>query len=91
MLVGNKVDLLDAKKQVLVGNPVAKMEAMSFAKKLGMEYFESCALEEASILQVFEHLFASCVNLIPNPLDLRGLIGKNVGVGRFMMTDSRFK
>ena len=39
MLVGNKVDMLDAKKHVLVGNPVAKMEAMSFAKKLGMEYF----------------------------------------------------
>lgn len=70
---------------------MSKMEAMSFARKLGMEYFESCAIEEASILQIFEHVFASCINLIPNPLDMRQLMGKNVGVGRFMMTDSRFK
>lgn len=50
-------------------NPVTKVEAVNLARKYGMEYFESCSIGEASIVQVFDHLFNSLLALIPNPPD----------------------
>jgi len=52
-----------------VSNPVTKVEAINLARKYGMEYFETCSIGEASIVQVFDHLFNSLLALIPNPPD----------------------
>ena len=37
------------------GNPVSKVEAISLARKYNMEYFETCSIGEAKIVQVFDH------------------------------------
>ena len=50
-------------------NPITKVEAVALAGKYGMEYFETCSVGEASIVQVFDHLFNSLLSLIPNPPD----------------------
>ena len=88
ILVGNKIDILQqgpkaqvGKKANLVSNPVTKVEAINLARKYGMEYFETCSIGEASIVQVFDHLFNSLLALIPNPPDPEQLLGKNVVLG----------
>jgi len=96
ILVGNKIDLLkesgkgQGKKQE-VTNPVTKVEAINLARKYGMEYFETCSVGEASIVQVFDHLFNSLLALIPNPPDPEQLLGKNVVLGQRVLNDVKFK
>jgi GTPase SAR1 family protein len=98
ILVGNKIDILQqgpkaqvGKKPNLVTNPVTKVEAINLARKYGMEYFETCSIGEASIVQVFDHLFNSLLALIPNPPDPEQLLGKNVVLGQRVLNDVKFK
>ena len=56
-----------------------------------MEYFETCSVGEASIVQVFDHLFNSLLALIPNPPDPESLLGKNVVLGQRVLNDVKFK
>lgn len=102
ILVGNKIDIMQAnqglgggqtatKKAQQVINPVAKNEAINMARKYGMEYFETCSVGEASIVQVFDHLFNSLLALIPNPPDPEQLLGKNVVLGSKVLNDVKFK
>lgn len=102
ILVGNKIDIMQAnqgmgggqvapKKAQQVINPVAKNEAVNMARKYGMEYFETCSIGEASIVQVFDHLFNSLLALIPNPPDPEQLLGKNVVLGSRVLNDVKFK
>ena len=46
---------------------------------------------EASIVQVFDHLFNSLLALIPNPPDPESLMGKNVVLGKRVLNDIKFK
>ena len=89
ILVGNKIDLAMTKKNLV--NPVSKVEAVALARKYGMEYFETCSVGEASIVQVFDHLFNSLLSLIPNPPDPEQLMGKNVVLGKRVLNDVKFK
>eukprot|EP00345_Euplotes_harpa_P006267 CAMPEP_0168326886 /NCGR_PEP_ID=MMETSP0213-20121227/5576_1 /TAXON_ID=151035 /ORGANISM="Euplotes harpa, Strain FSP1.4" /LENGTH=220 /DNA_ID=CAMNT_0008329699 /DNA_START=1 /DNA_END=663 /DNA_ORIENTATION=+ len=89
ILVGNKIDIVMTKKNVL--NPVTKVEGIGLARKYGMEYFETSSIGEASIVQVFDHLFNSLLNLIPNPPDPEALMGKNVVLGKRVSSDIKFK
>ena len=102
ILVGNKIDIMQAnqgmgggqvsqKKAQQVINPVTKNEATNMARKYGMEYFETCSIGEASIVQVFDHLFNSLLALIPNPPDPEQLLGKNVVLGSRVLNDVKFK
>ena len=103
ILVGNKIDIVQSqgnkggqgmgqnKKAVQVTNPVTKVEAINLARKYGMEYFETCSIGEASIVQVFDHLFNSLLALIPNPPDPEQLLGKNVVLGQRVLNDVKFK
>jgi len=70
---------------------VNKVEAMNLARKYGMEYFETSSIGEASIVQVFDHLFNSLLALIPNPPDPEQLLGKNVVLGSRVLNDIKFK
>ena len=72
-------------------NPVTKPEAIALARKHGMEYFETCSIGEANIVQVFDHLFNSLLALVPNPPDPANLMGKNVVLGQRVLTDIKFK
>lgn len=72
-------------------NPVTKVEAIALGRKYGMEYFETCSVGEASIVQVFDHLFNSLLALIPNPPDPEQLMGKNVVLGKRVLNDVKFK
>ena len=91
ILVGNMVDLASGsdkgkpagsgKNALTSQNPVTKVEAIAMARKYGMEYFETCSIGEASIVQVFDHLFNSLLALVPNPPDPAQLLGKNVVLG----------
>ena len=74
-----------------VTNPVTKVEGLGLARKYGMEYFETSSIGEASIVQVFDHLFNSLLNLIPNPPDPEALMGKNVVLGKRVTSDIKFK
>ena len=82
-----------AKKQAAqqISNPVTKVEAINLARKYGMEYFETCSIGEASIVEVFDHLFNSLLALIPNPPDPEQLLGKNVVLGQRVLNDVKFK
>ena len=98
ILVGNMVDLAQAQQQsVIKGKPqlasslVSKVEAIALARKYGMEYFETCSIGEASIVQVFDHLFNSLLALVPNPPDPAQLLGKNVVLGQRVLNDLKFK
>ena len=98
ILVGNMVDLASGQaqkskgaNQALMYNPVSKVEAITMARKYGMEYFETCSVGEASIVQVFDHLFNSLLALIPNPPDPSQLLGKNVVLGQRVLNDIKFK
>ena len=89
ILVGNMIDLASGpnaqkNKSGAAGgsnSPVTKVEAIALARKYGMEYFETCSIGEASIVQVFDHLFNSLLALVPNPPDPSLLLGKNVVLG----------
>ena len=92
--MGNKVDLANAIQSKKAGGqsaPVSKVEAINMAKKYGMEYFETCSVGEASIVQVFDHLFNSLLALVPNPPDPAQLMGKNVVLGQKVLNDIKFK
>uniref|UniRef100_A0A7S3HYK6 Uncharacterized protein n=1 Tax=Favella ehrenbergii TaxID=182087 RepID=A0A7S3HYK6_9SPIT len=94
ILVGNMVDLASGpnmQKNKAASNPVTKVEAIALARKYGMEYFETCSIGEASIVQVFDHLFNSLLALVPNPPDPSLLLGKNVVLGQRVLNDIKFK
>ena len=96
IMIGNKIDLVQQQGKQLkqnnaVNNPVTKVEAINLARKYGMEYFEACSIGEASIVQVFDHLFNSLLALIPNPPDPEQLLGKNVVLGQRVLNDVKFK
>ena len=67
------------------------MEAIGLARKYNMEYFETCSVGEASIVQVFDHLFNSLLALVPNPPDPAQLMGRNVMLGQRVLNDIKFK
>ena len=70
LLVGNMVDLTtNPKTSKTLVTPVSKVEAIALARKYDMEYFETCSIGEANIVQVFDHLFNSLLALVPNPPD----------------------
>lgn len=70
ILVGNMVDLTtNPKTQKTLINPISKTEAIALARKYDMEYFETCSIGEANIVQTFDHLFNSLLSLVPSPPD----------------------
>ncbi|OMJ78075.1 hypothetical protein SteCoe_22183 [Stentor coeruleus] len=87
VLLGNKIDLAGRKDST----PVTKTEAMSLARKYGMEYFEISALDENSLRSMFEHVFNSIVANIPNPPDPGMLLGKSISLGRRITNNPKFK
>lgn len=99
ILVGNMVDLAQVQQQSMLqkgkttlgSTLVTKVEAIALARKYGMEYFETCSIGEASIVQVFDHLFNSLLALVPNPPDPAQLLGKNVVLGQRVLNDIKFK
>jgi Ras family. len=87
VLLGNKIDLAGRKDST----PVTKTEAMSLARKYGMEYFEISAMDENSLAHMFEHVFNSIVANIPNPPDPGMLLGKSISLGRRITNNPKFK
>eukprot|EP01017_Pseudomicrothorax_dubius_P015019 TRINITY_DN1748_c0_g2_i1.p1 TRINITY_DN1748_c0_g2~~TRINITY_DN1748_c0_g2_i1.p1 ORF type:complete len:162 (+),score=32.96 TRINITY_DN1748_c0_g2_i1:235-720(+) len=86
VLVGNKIDLMGQSKQT-----VSKSEAVGLARKYGMEYFETCAMGETSVAPVFDHVFSTVVNSIPNPPAPSQLMGKGITIGKRLMSSSKFQ
>ena len=89
ILIGNKIDLVMTKKNIV--NPVTKTEGVGLAKKYGMEYFETSSIGEASIMQVFDHLFLSLLQHIPSTPDPEALMGMNMVIGKRISQDLPFK
>jgi len=86
VLVGNKIDLASNSK-----NSISKSEATSLARKYGMEYFEACALGETSIAPVYDYVFSTIVNSIPNPPNPTQLIGKGITLGKRLLNSTKFQ
>jgi len=86
VLVGNKMDLASNSK-----NAISKSEAISLARKYGMEYFEACALGETSIAPIYDFAFSSIVNSIPNPPNPLQLMGKGIVLGKRLITSSKYQ
>jgi hypothetical protein len=61
-LIGNKVDLYTNTK-----GAVSKSEASGLATKYGMKYFDTCSIGDSSISLVWDHLFSTILDQIPNP------------------------
>lgn len=72
-------------------DPVSKVEAANLARKHNMEYFETCSVGEANIVQVFDYIFNSLLALVPSPPDPALLMGKNVVLGQRVLNDIKFK
>lgn len=85
MLVGNKVDLYSTTK-----NTVQKAEAISLAKKYGMEYFETCSIGDSSITPIFDYLFTTITVSIPNPPTPQSLVGKGVLLGKKLINSPKY-
>ncbi|KRX02356.1 P-loop containing nucleoside triphosphate hydrolase [Pseudocohnilembus persalinus] len=86
ILVGNKVDLYANTK-----GAVSKSEAQSLAQKYDMEYFETCSIGDSSISLVYDHLFTTIVNSIPNPPTPQSLIGKGILLGKRLLNSSKYQ
>jgi len=87
VLLGNKFDLTSNKDS----EAVSKTEAMSLARKFGMEYFEISAQNDSSLNYMFEHVFNGIVANIPNPPDPGLLLGKSIALGRRLTANPKFK
>ncbi|EGR27478.1 hypothetical protein IMG5_195250 [Ichthyophthirius multifiliis] len=86
ILVGNKVDLYSSTK-----GAVQKSEALGLAKKYGMEYFETCSIGDSSISLVYDYLFTTVVNSIPNPPTPQSLIGKGILLGKRLLNSAKYQ
>ena len=85
ILVGNKVDQYSTTK-----NAVQKADAISLAKKYGMEYFETCSIGDSSITPVFDYLFTTITNSIPNPPTPQSLVGKGILLGKKLINSPKY-
>lgn len=79
------MDLLNVK------NGVGKAEANSLARKYGMEHFETCSIGDSSVASVFDFLFSTIVNSIPNPPTPSSLIGKGIILGKRLLTSQKYQ
>jgi hypothetical protein len=85
ILVGNKVDLYSTSK-----NAVTKADAISLAKKYGMEYFETCSIGDSSITPIFDYLFTTITVSIPNPPTPQSLVGKGILLGKKLINSPKY-
>jgi len=86
VLVGNKIDLMNNSK-----TSISKSEAISLARKYGMEYFEACALGETSVAPVYDYVFSTIVNSIPNPPTPSQLMGKGIILGKRLINSTKYQ
>ncbi|KAL4497055.1 hypothetical protein ABPG72_002211 [Tetrahymena utriculariae] len=86
ILIGNKVDLYANTK-----GAVSKSEAVGLAKKYGMEYFETCSIGDTSISLVYDYLFTTIVDSIPNPPTPQSLVGKGILLGKRLLNSSKYQ
>jgi hypothetical protein len=85
IVVGNKVD-----QQASTKHSVQKQEATAFAKGHGLEYFETCSIGDSSIAPVFDYIFTTIFNTIPNPPTPQSLVGKGILLGKKLLASSKY-
>lgn len=88
ILVGNKIDLLNVKKNI--SNPVLQQDAEILAKNYNAEYFPSNSTQEITVNPIYSSYMNNIINLIGDNMELQYLIGKNISVGKRLLTHPNF-
>jgi len=85
-LVGSKLDQFDASKQGIDRNL-----GREIANKHNLQYFEVSSIAEGGLNELFQNLFTSMKNLIPNPPKPESLLGKGVVLGKKLLTSQKYQ
>jgi len=88
ILVGNKIDLLNIKKNN--PNPVLQKDAEILAKNYNAEYFPCNSTQDVAVNPIFGALMDSIITFIGKNMELQNLIGKNISVGKRIFTHPVF-
>lgn len=85
VLIGNKADLPAG------AGHVRSAEAHEFARRNGMAYFETSAIENQGVSEAFSALMASIIGRIPNPPEPSLLVDQRVQIGRKLAENKAFR
>ena len=85
-LVGNKLDQFDASKTGIDRN-----QGRELASKFGLHYFEVSSIAEGGLNDLFQNIFTSMKNLIPNPPKPENLLGKGVVLGKKLLSSQKYQ
>lgn len=86
VLVGNKVDQLDGSKR-----EVTREEMQELGSRLGIDHFETAALNGQNVNHVFQSIFTQIVENFPSPPEPSLLLRKGVKLGGKMLADPEFR
>lgn len=85
-LVGTKLDQYDASKTGADRN-----QGKELANKFGLQYFEVSSVTEGGLNELFQNIFTSMKNLIPNPPKPENLLGRGVVLGKKLLTSQKYQ
>ena len=85
-LVGNKLDQFDASKTGIDRN-----QGRELASKFGLQYFEVSSVSDGGLNDLFQSIFTSMKNLIPNPPKPENLLGKGVVLGKKLLSSQKYQ
>ena len=88
LLICNKMDLLNAKKNI--SNPVVQQDAETIAENYKCSYFNCNSTAPNFVTPIYENMMDNVFKLIGNNLELRNLIGKNISVGKKLFSHPMF-
>lgn len=84
--MGNKLDQFDSSKSGIDRN-----QGREIASKYGLQYFEVASVAEGGLTELFQNLFTSMKNLIPNPPKPENMLGKGVVLGKKLLTSQKYQ
>lgn len=86
VLVGNKLDVFEN-----TSKGIDKNEALALAKSHNIEYFEVASIGEGSVEELFNYMFSTLKNQIPNPPKPEFLLGKNIVLGKKLLSSNKYQ
>lgn len=70
---------------------IDRNQGREIANKYGLQYFEVASVVEGGLTELFQNLFTSMKNLIPNPPKPENMLGKGVVLGKKLLTSQKYQ
>ena len=86
VLVANKTDCDDG-----TAREVMLEEIQDLSDRIGMDYFETAALNNTNVTEVFQSIFTQIVENLPKPPEPSLLLRKGVKLGGKMLSNAEFR